>query len=106
MGSPPGVTPTPDLDEDALVARAQGDRHAFAELYRQYVPAVYRYCLRRLGSVEAAEDATSQIFTQALVALPQYRPGSFRAWLFTIAHHVVVDAVRRRRPTATTDAVD
>jgi RNA polymerase sigma-70 factor (ECF subfamily) len=92
---------SPVLDDEAdLVARAQRDRQQFALLYRQYLPPVYRYCYRRLGSQEAAEDATSQIFAQALAALPHYRSGSFRAWLFTIAHHVVIDEVRRRRPAS------
>lgn len=87
-------------DDADLVARAQRDRQDFALLYRQYLPLVYRYCYRRLGSREAAEDATSQIFAQALAALPrfQHRGGSFRSWLFTIAHHVVTDEVRRMRP--------
>jgi RNA polymerase sigma-70 factor (ECF subfamily) len=99
---------SPVVDDDAdLVVRAQHDRHAFAHLYRQYLPQIYRYCYRRLGSQEAAEDATSRIFTQALAALPRYqeRGGSFRAWLFTIAHHVVVDEARRARPVSSLDEV-
>lgn len=97
---------SPVVDDDAdFVVRAQHDRHAFAHLYRQYLPQIYRYCYRRLGSQEAAEDATSRIFTQALAALPRYqeRGGSFRAWLFTIAHHVVVDEARRARPVSSLD---
>lgn len=92
-------------DEASLVAQAQRDRHAFARLYRQYLPQVYRYCYRRLGSQEAAEDATSQIFAQVLAALPSYqdRGDSFRSWLFTIAHHVVIDEARRTRPTSSLD---
>ena len=90
-------------DESELVARAQRDRREFTLLYRQYLPQIYRYCFRRLGSQEAAEDATSQIFAQALAALPRYRTGSFRAWLFTIAHNVVVDEVRRTRPASSLD---
>jgi RNA polymerase sigma-70 factor (ECF subfamily) len=83
-------------DEITLVARAKHDRHAFALLYQRYVTAVYRYCYRRLGSKEDAEDATSQIFAQVLAALPRLGEQPFRAWLFTIAHHVVADVHRAR----------
>ena len=93
--------------EDELVALARHDRQEFAALYRRYLPDVYRYCYRRLGSREAAEDATSQVFVRALAALPRYqdRGGSFRAWLFTIARHVVIDEARRARPVASLDDV-
>jgi RNA polymerase sigma-70 factor (ECF subfamily) len=91
-------------DDAALVAAARLDRRAFAPLYRRYVDPVYRYCFRRLGGREAAEDATAAVFAKALAALPAYRDGSFRAWLFAIAHNAVVDALRARRPTAPVDA--
>jgi RNA polymerase sigma-70 factor (ECF subfamily) len=79
------------------VARAQADRQAFALLYRRYLDPVHQYCYRRLGSREAAEDATSLVFTKAFASLPAYRAGSFRSWLFTIAHHVITDDLRARR---------
>jgi RNA polymerase sigma-70 factor (ECF subfamily) len=84
------------LDEAAIVARARSEPAAFAPLYETYLDPVYRYCYRRLGSREAAEDATSLVFERALRALPAYRGGSFRAWLFAIAHNAVTDAYRRR----------
>lgn len=88
-----------DLDDEAaLVARARDDRQAFAVLYRRYADPVYRYCYRRLGAKEVAEDATSQVFLQALAALPRFRDGSFRSWLFAIAHNVTSNALRSDRP--------
>lgn len=114
MAGPPGVefrsTP-PGMaasDDDAELARAvQHDPQAFTALYARYVDPVYRYCYRRLGSREAAEDATSLIFTNALAAMPRYRPerSSFRSWVFAIAHNVVVDAHRAARPTEPIDAI-
>lgn len=83
-------------DEAAIVALAQRDPSAFAPLYEAYLVPVYRYCYRRLGSREAAEDATSLIFERALRALPRYRGGSFRSWLFAIAHNAVTDTYRQR----------
>lgn len=104
------VVPLADIpavdDEAEWVARAQRDPREFAVLYRAYLPRVYRYCYRRLGGREAAEDATSQIFAQALAALPRFqdRGGSFRSWLFTIAHNIVTDEERRARPALPLDA--
>jgi RNA polymerase sigma-70 factor, ECF subfamily len=91
------------LDDDALARRAARDREAFAELYARYLDAVYRYCYRRLGTRELAEDATSQVFHNVLTAVERYRGGSFRAWIFTIAHNVVTDSYRRRRPVRPLD---
>ena len=85
-----------DHADDAAVARAQRDPTAFAPLYLAYVDPVYRYCYRRLGSREAAEDATSLVFERALRSLASFRGGSFRGWLFTIAHNAVIDQLRTR----------
>src|SRR5215213_5793887 len=102
----PSLTlPPPDLPDEAdLVERARRDRHAFAPLYHRYVAPVYGYCYHRLGSREAAEDATSLIFAKALTALPSHHGGSFRAWLFGITRHVVADALRARGPDEPLDA--
>lgn len=97
------VQPDAAADDEAEVARrAISDRGAFAELYDRYVGRVHAYCLRRLGDVQAAEDATSVVFMKALAAISRYRPesGTFRSWLFVIAHNVIVDEERRRRPTS------
>jgi RNA polymerase sigma-70 factor, ECF subfamily len=85
--------------DHVLAQRALTDPEAFAELYRRYLTPVYGYCYRRLGSREAAEDATSQIFTRALEALPTFHSTHFRAWLFTIAHRTVIDTYRRHPRT-------
>jgi RNA polymerase sigma-70 factor (ECF subfamily) len=86
-----------EVDEADLVARAQLDRRAFAPLYARYADPVYRYCYRRLGHHDAAADATSLVFAKALAALPRYHAGSFRSWLFAIAHNTVVDGLRGSR---------
>lgn len=87
-------------EESMLALNAGSDPDAFIELYRRYADAVFRYCYRRLESVEAAEDATSQVFERALRSIHQYRGGSFRAWLFRIAYTTVVDTWKRRTLTA------
>ena len=91
--------------DEELVALAQaGDREAFAALYDRYLPRVYGYCYRLLGDREEAEDANTDVFMRALAALPAFRAGSFRSWLFAIAHNVAKDELRRRKPTAPLEA--
>jgi RNA polymerase sigma-70 factor (ECF subfamily) len=94
----------PDIDtRDAeLLAAALQDRTAFALLYHRYIASVFDYCRRRLDEHDA-EDATSHIFMQALGKLETCRGPSFRAWLFTIAHNVVIDQLRKRKPTVVLD---
>lgn len=82
--------------EQELVARARSDPDAFGQLYDLYVQPVYRYAYRRLGTHEDAEDVTAQTFYRALERMNGYewRALPFGAWLFRIAHNLVVDRWR------------
>jgi RNA polymerase sigma-70 factor (ECF subfamily) len=85
-------------DELELVA-ASANPAEFGVLYDRYVDAVYGYCLFRLWDRAEAEDTTSLVFAKAFEALPRFtsRTGTFRSWLFTIAHNVVVNVHRDRK---------
>jgi RNA polymerase sigma-70 factor (ECF subfamily) len=98
--------PAGDAESDAeVVTRAQGDAVAFSLLYRRYVDSVFRYCFHRLGTRQAAEDTTSEIFLKALTGINGCRDaGAFRSWLFAIAHNSVSDAYRKRRPVESLEA--
>lgn len=81
--------------EFALVEAARVDAGAFAPLYQRYVDQIYRFCYRRLGTREEAEDATSITFQKALRSLRSFHGGSFRAWVFSIADRTTLDRLRR-----------
>ncbi|HWV23158.1 MAG TPA: RNA polymerase sigma factor [Thermomicrobiales bacterium] len=102
------VDPVAVSRESVEIARARRDPAAFAPLYERYVDDVYGYCLRRISHPEQAADLTALVFTRALAALPRYRDsgGTFRSWLFSIAHNLLVDTYRARRETASLDARD
>lgn len=84
-------------DDVALVAAARANPQAFTLVYRRYLQPVHRYCYLRLGSQDAAEDATSEVFLKALHGLDGYRGGVFAGWLFRIARNVVNDHYRARQ---------
>lgn len=93
-----------DVENSILEAQARHDPAAFTMLYRRYVGPIYRYCYLRLGTQQEAEDATSKVFAKALEGLPRLRGNNLPAWLYRIAHNVVVDMLRARRPTEALEA--
>jgi RNA polymerase sigma factor (sigma-70 family) len=82
-----------------VIARArEGDPDAWADIYREHAPAVFRFCRRAMPSREDAEDATSEVFIKVRGKLEQYdasRP--FNAWLYRVAANHCWDMLRRRR---------
>ena len=96
--------PSDRLETARMVLAAKQDAQAFEPLYQRHVDVVYRYCLRRLSSSEAAADATSQVFIKAFTALQGCDEHRFRSWLFAIAHNVLIDEYRSRRPEETLEA--
>lgn len=104
------ATPAANLpDEAALVARAvKRDSVAFGCLYEAYLERIYRYVYYRVGSTAEAEDLTEQVFLKAWEAIGRYesRGTPFTAWLYRLAHNLVVDHYRSRRPTTPIDEVD
>ncbi len=103
---PPPVALTPD-QEARLIEASRQNPAAFAQLYRAYVRPIYRYLYSRLGQAGDAEDLTSQVFLEALESLPRYRhQGHFLAWLFSIAHHRLLNFQYRRPAEAGIDVVE
>lgn len=77
----------------------------FDLLYENYAERIYRYCLRRVGQPQEAEDLASLVFTRAWAALATYRGGSEAAWLFRIAHNAVANHLRGRKPQVSLEAL-
>ena len=93
-----------------LIRRARAhDREAFAELYREAVTPVYRYCAARVDSTSEAEEVTQDVFLAALQGIERVRAehhAAWMAWLFQIARHKLADRLRGRyrRPTVPLEA--
>jgi RNA polymerase sigma-70 factor (ECF subfamily) len=89
--------PSASPGQDVIEA-ARRDPVAFSNLYRHYVTPVYRYLYQWVGNSAEAEDLTSQVFSEVLVGLANYRErGNFTAWLFTIARRKAISANRKHR---------
>jgi RNA polymerase sigma-70 factor (ECF subfamily) len=98
----------PTSDETELIRQAKkGDSEAFGELYMLHLERIYRHILYRVESAMEAEDLTEQVFVRAWQAIKKYRPEGppFAAWLYRIAHNLVIDHYRTRKDMAPLDSV-
>ena len=101
----------PINDEPEIIQKAiEGEKQAFGLLYEKYANAIFKYLYFRLTSYEEAEDMTESVFLNAWEALPTFnklgKGLNFRAWLYRIAHNLLVDFFRARRaniPLETTE---
>lgn len=98
-----------DIALKELMARAKsGDRRAFGKVFRLNYKEIYDYIARRIGDPHEAEDLTMLVFTKGLDKIGSYeeRGAPAKAWLFRIAHNVVVDYFRARRTEVQLDEVN
>jgi len=90
-----------NITDSKLVDQAvHGDKHAFGHLYERYLDDIYRYVYFRVFNHQVAEDLTEMVFLRAWEALPKSRRKikNFRAWIYRIAHNLVIDHKRKKRP--------
>jgi RNA polymerase sigma-70 factor, ECF subfamily len=82
-----------------LIVRARtGDTQAWGDLYREFAPAIFRFCRRAMPTREDAEDATMEIFMKLRDKLEQYdQTRSFTAWLYKVSANHCWDMLRRRK---------
>ncbi len=74
------------------------------QLYREMGPALLAYFRRQPALARAAEDLLQDTFQRALRRMDRLHASvTPRAYLYGIARHVGLDALRRRRPTEAMD---
>lgn len=88
-----------DPDSDALALAERGDTtEALRALVARHAGAIYRFCCEQLRDSTLAEDVQQQVFLDVFRNLHRFQGRStFRTWLFAVARHRVLDAVKAQR---------
>jgi RNA polymerase sigma-70 factor, ECF subfamily len=96
------------LSDEALLSRYRdhGRTEDFDALIHRYQNELYRYLARYLGDRSLAEDVFQNTFLQIHLKRGMYEEGRpVRPWIYSIATHQAVDALRKqgRHPTISLD---
>lgn len=101
------------LDEIESIGSDEPRRDAIshADLLTQFAEAhydeIFRYCARRLQTIEDAKDATQDVFLRLAKSQALYESREKPlAYLYTCARNVCADIMRRTKPIGSLDEAD
>lgn len=83
---------------DSLFVRARQDPSAFADVYREYHPALLRYFARRTLNPEVAFDLVAETFLELFSTITRFRGSTEdqgRAWMWRVARSNLYDFIER-----------
>ena len=69
----------------------------FSEVYRKYSDKIFRYLYWQTKNFHLSEDLTSEVFTRAWETWESLRKDFLQAWLFRVAHNLLVDWYRKKK---------
>lgn len=97
----PSKSPSQDLQPDQEIFLP------FEILYDRYHMQIYRYLYAHLKHEHDAADLMQQVFLQAWSQRQTYesKRGSVATWLFSIAHHRLIDFYRMSRPSISWESI-
>ena len=97
-----------DAEANKKLDEQRDKEERLASLYDEYFDRIARYIYVRLGDHHEAEDLAGEVFLRALKSLKSYKERGIpmQAWLFKIAHNVLVDHYRKNKRMTTVSIDD
>lgn len=98
---------TLDYDAELMLRVRQGDSSSFAVLLDRHRPAILRFIYRKVRNQALAEELSQEVFLRVYRSRDRYEPtAKFRTWLFCIATHLTLNAVRDSKKDAWHERLD
>jgi RNA polymerase sigma-70 factor (ECF subfamily) len=93
-------------DEKLVEQALKGNKKAWFTLISRYEIAMYQYGIRMTGNSHDAADLMQEIFISVFRSLACFKgEGSFKSWLYRIAHCRCVELYRKRKPHSDIDDI-
>jgi len=95
------IIATPDDDAELMLQVGRGDSASFSLLLDKHRPAVQRFIYRKVRNLALAEELSQEVFLRVYRSRHTYQAtAKFRTWLFRIATHLTLNAMRDSRKDA------
>ena len=96
-----------EIDQPFIKISLDGDTQAFARLVSKYQHMVYNLAFKMMGNLEDAEEVAQDTFLQVHRSLPGFKGKSkFSTWLYRIAYHKALDALKNRKRKLSAHSID
>jgi RNA polymerase sigma factor (sigma-70 family) len=83
-------------DEQLMLEYRGGNAEAFASLYARHKGGLFRFVVRSVKDRSTAEELFQEVWMKLIDARARYEPkAKFLTYLYTIAHHRMIDHWRR-----------
>ncbi len=85
-------------DAKLLSAYRKGDAEALGELVGKYKRPLFGFIYKFSEGREDADEVFQEVWVRAIKNMNRYRQKNLLSWLFRIAHNLMIDRIRRRKP--------
>lgn len=85
-------------DKEYLARYRQGDVGALGKLVEQYRRPLFGFILKMTEGRDEAEDIFQEVWIRAIRHLDTFKERRLLSWLFRIAHNLIIDRARKRKP--------
>lgn len=108
--APLPIMSEPATDEVLMLRYKDGDLNAFEILIEKYQQPLFAFVYRFCNDYHQAQDLAQEVFLRVIRNSRQYEPrAKFTTYLYTVAHNICIDYVRRmkkRRSVSLSDPLD
>jgi len=90
-----------DVDDAKLLAAYRnGDAESLGELVEKYKGPLFGFIYKFSEGREDADEVFQEVWVRAIKNMNRYRQKNLLSWLFRIAHNLMIDRIRRRKPVS------
>jgi RNA polymerase sigma-70 factor, ECF subfamily len=102
-----GIAATLDYDAQLMIRVKEGDGASFAQLLEKHRSPVVHFLYRMVQNQAVAEELAQEVFLRVYRSRSTYEPtAKFTTWLFRIATHLALNALRDGKNRRLEDRLD